>query len=328
MTPPDYPARAERYAREAVLEGRPVVAASAVAALLDQLDEARTAVTRAAAARVAARHNFVAGTPLTDRQLEILAVAANSATVAEAANRLSLSFHTVSGQLDVCRRKLGVSSTVAAAQRARALGLLAGTGRSGSSCPNGRCRHPRWLHDVVEQPGPRIEFCTVDDCRCRTPEGRVVNFELLADRGAALTIACDAPSPRPPRKDTPTMTDQAPVERLIIDTFPPEPVQVAMIDWFAQHGIDGNHVPIPGWVERRPASNAVAVELYHLGEHGRPHLDASGDEAVRFVHVQQLDHPPEPFPAAVHEWLAEGRRARQKMADYVAANQRTAGTER
>ncbi len=39
-------------------------------------------------------------------------------------------------------------------------------GRIYDSCPTGLCPHPRFLHDVDEIPGVRIERCTVPDCRC------------------------------------------------------------------------------------------------------------------------------------------------------------------
>lgn len=38
--------------------------------------------------------------------------------------------------------------------------------RESTTCPVGGCPHPRWWHDVDEIPWPRIERCTIADCRC------------------------------------------------------------------------------------------------------------------------------------------------------------------
>ena len=35
-----------------------------------------------------------------------------------------------------------------------------------ATCPLGVCTHTLWLHDRDETPGPPLERCTVDDCRC------------------------------------------------------------------------------------------------------------------------------------------------------------------
>lgn len=34
------------------------------------------------------------------------------------------------------------------------------------SCPIDGCTHPRFLHEVDEIAWPRIERCTVQECRC------------------------------------------------------------------------------------------------------------------------------------------------------------------
>lgn len=48
--------------------------------------------------------------------------------------------------------------------------------RAYPTCPVGLCPHPVLVHDVDETPGPRIERCTVQDCKC---SGQAVR-ELVA----------------------------------------------------------------------------------------------------------------------------------------------------
>lgn len=38
--------------------------------------------------------------------------------------------------------------------------------RASTTCPVGACTHARFWHDIDEVPGPRIERCIIDDCRC------------------------------------------------------------------------------------------------------------------------------------------------------------------
>jgi hypothetical protein len=38
--------------------------------------------------------------------------------------------------------------------------------RISTTCPTGGCDHALFWHDVDEIPWPRIERCTVADCRC------------------------------------------------------------------------------------------------------------------------------------------------------------------
>jgi len=74
-----------------------------------------------------------------------------------------------------------------------------------------------------------------------------------------------------------------------------------MCEWLRHHGIDPNDVPVPGWIERRPAERQVVHEAYALNEQGRRYMNETRTDAVREVRVVQLEAEPSPFPEEVYD---------------------------
>jgi hypothetical protein len=87
------------------------------------------------------------------------------------------------------------------------------------------------------------------------------------------------------------------IERVELDDLPTPHERCAWGEWMRHHGVDPNDVAIcPGWIERRPAERQVAWLAYQLNEHGRLRWDAARNDAVREIHVVQLEAVPSPWP--------------------------------
>ncbi len=87
-----------------------------------------------------------------------------------------------------------------------------------------------------------------------------------------------------------------PPHRIEFDTHPPEPVRLALCGWLRRHGIDPDHVVIPGWIERQCDRYRVAWLAAVRDETGRIVLNEARDAAMVTERFVQLEGPPMPWP--------------------------------
>lgn len=69
----------------------------------------------------------------------------------------------------------------------------------------------------------------------------------------------------------------------------------AMVDWLAKHGIDANHVPVPGWIVRDETHRCVVYWGSHdcvTASNTRPCYEGECERVM----VEPLEAPPLPFP--------------------------------
>ena len=88
-------------------------------------------------------------------------------------------------------------------------------------------------------------------------------------------------------------------ERIEFDDMPPRAEREIWCEWLRQHGVNPNHVKVPGWIERRPDRCQLAYEGYERDRETGEIVARDGQ--VHPVRVMfQMEAPPLPFPLGRH----------------------------
>lgn len=93
-----------------------------------------------------------------------------------------------------------------------------------------------------------------------------------------------------------TVEDHPLTDWVTFNSYPPDDVRDLYKTWLTRHGIDPNHVAIPGWIGRNDELYQVRYETYRLDDAGNPMRTLDGEDVEREVVVVQLEGPPLPFP--------------------------------
>lgn len=80
----------------------------------------------------------------------------------------------------------------------------------------------------------------------------------------------------------------------MFDDDPDEKQRWLWLDWCAAHGVVGDDVCVPGWVEVH--GHQVAYLAYKLDDGGQRQFDDEGDDVVREVRTVECEQRPARFP--------------------------------